>query len=910
MDADRQRTVMSGEARRARRPEARALRAALSAAVLAMMLPWSASRAQALDRAALALRWAPIHHQDVDVDGDHAVGGKADYITRVDFDGDWNARNNWENTGKFPLRAYAYYSVVETSTHWFILYMFFHPRDWVDHDLFETEHENDAEGVLLTVHRDGSPWGALRSAVTVSHKDFYSYLPEGSPWRAGFEDLDGKLEMADLPDGKHPVTAQEAKGHGLKAHPGYAINGDGVSYFPSTVAEEPDGPNDRNVKYALIDIFGPDGLWHRRNDPQTFANPTALAGDDDESSGPDACGFATFECGTDSANPPWGWDDGNDLPGKGVIATDPAYLALGYFSIPASENLDFFYTYTFNPYVGVVDPPPHTGPWKVMVVGDSMSQGHEGDYTWRYRLWQWFQQQGVPVDFVGPYSGTIEPAHNPGPPPPPLLQGQKPATSAITSGGYVPGTFFDSEHFALWGRQIKQNIDVNPATGVSPIREQVARYQPDLLLVGLGFNDLGWFVGGPRETLDRMKTLVDEARAAKRNVSFAIADVPHRTFIEGRDDLPKITNEYGDLLRDAIPGWSTPDSRVELVEWRKHYDCGVSGCAGGYDGLHPNALGEHQIAYAYERTLHDKYRIGNEVPPIPASDTIPTRPTRTPGNVAAVSSPLGVTVTWERVYGAFGYDVRVRLAGGEWKEERTSSHRYDTRWTQPDMKWEYQVRTHNGGTCSPAERDPCSAWSPIVGATARPETAPAPVGFITRPTATGLDVVWGPPSGPYASTLERYGVIIWDRDTRDSFIETVGVKGLSVHIDGLKVNHRYSVWVESWNAAGGGLPGAARPVIIGQLGTPPTPANFRVRELNGATVELTWTASPGAAGYRTWVRNIHGGSAPVAEQTVVEGATRQEIGFMFDGQWNYEFCVSAVNGDRESPLSACMKAAP
>jgi hypothetical protein len=33
----------------------------------------------------------------------------------------------------------------------------------------------------------------------------------------------------------------------------------------------------------------------------------------------------------------------------------------------------------------------------VMIVGDSITQGREGDWTWRYRLWQWFQEQGVAV---------------------------------------------------------------------------------------------------------------------------------------------------------------------------------------------------------------------------------------------------------------------------------------------------------------------------------------------------------------------------------------------------------------------------------------------------------------------------------------------------------------------------------
>jgi hypothetical protein len=42
----------------------------------------------------------------------------------------------------------------------------------------------------------------------------------------------------------------------------------------------------------------------------------------------------------------------------------------------------------------------------MMVVGDSISQGFEGDFTWRYRLWEWFSSQGLAVDFVGPFIGT------------------------------------------------------------------------------------------------------------------------------------------------------------------------------------------------------------------------------------------------------------------------------------------------------------------------------------------------------------------------------------------------------------------------------------------------------------------------------------------------------------------------
>jgi len=317
------------------------------AATLALALLAPAARA-AVSPAALALRWAPIHYQDVDPTGSHALGGRSDYITRVDFDGDLDGRDNWEAAGQpgASFAAHAYYSVAETATHWYVTYLFFHPRDWVDHPFFETEHENDGEGVLLAIEKDGSPYGVLRAAVTVAHSQFYSYTPAGSTWTGGRETVDGTLRTAISPhDGlAHPVTAQESKGHGLKAWPQYDIaGGDGIVYHPSTTAETPSGPNDRDVRYALVDLFAPGGLWAQRANPALFAHLGTFAGDDSGD-----CGSGTWDCTVDSANAPWGWDDPDDLPGRGEIATDPAKLSAEYFTVPGGLSR----AYTANPYAG------------------------------------------------------------------------------------------------------------------------------------------------------------------------------------------------------------------------------------------------------------------------------------------------------------------------------------------------------------------------------------------------------------------------------------------------------------------------------------------------------------------------------------------------------------------------------
>lgn len=83
----------------------------------------------------LAYHWAPIHYQDVfSVDGDRS---RVDYITRVDRDNqgnegtEWNLENNYDRELRYKLRAHVYYSVVSTTSHYYITYSFFHPWDTV-----------------------------------------------------------------------------------------------------------------------------------------------------------------------------------------------------------------------------------------------------------------------------------------------------------------------------------------------------------------------------------------------------------------------------------------------------------------------------------------------------------------------------------------------------------------------------------------------------------------------------------------------------------------------------------------------------------------------------------------------------------------------------------------------------------
>ncbi|KAL2021855.1 hypothetical protein VTK56DRAFT_6450 [Thermocarpiscus australiensis] len=556
---------------------------------------------------------------------------------------------------------------------------------------------------------------------------------------------------------------------------------------------------------------------------------------------------------------------------------------------------------------------------KVMVVGDSISHGREGDWTWRYRIWEWFGQQGLSVSFVGPYQGTVPPDEPEPPQPPPLASEPARPRPLRTDGGYAVGVakvfLANSSHFAASGRQAYQAKWL--------IAEQVAAHQPDFCFVQLGFNDLGWGVTGPADTIASMKCLIDQARSAKPDLKFAIANVPHRTDIPGREDLPVNTDIYNALLARWIPAWSSPESPIALVRFCENYSCSGTTSEAAYDGLHPNALGEYQLAQAFSRTLISAFSLGRCELVIP--EHIPPRPLPTPTNLKAVSTPGGIVVTWDAVYGAYGYDLRARLAGSpDWSTNcSVTCNRYDTRYCVAGQVWEHQVRTSGGDSAK-------SPWSKVVSAVANPETAPGPRNIITHATPTGFTATWDPPQGQFPGDIDRYGVITFDNDEPGSFPCVVGVKGERAEMTGLTPGHRYSIAVETWTTIGGGVPAGARAVRVGS-GRPFVPPWLRAVAVDDTTLELSWVGDRHAAGHRIWIRDA---CPPVSCRSPDHGTARMRdsgqarllcdvsgdsgpsdpsvlkrlLSNLLPSVWDFEFAVSSYNGNDESDLSVWVAA--
>lgn len=559
------------------------------------------------------------------------------------------------------------------------------------------------------------------------------------------------------------------------------------------------------------------------------------------------------------------------------------------------------------------DPPPTTMPpsaplgRKFMIVGDSISHGMEGDWTWRWRLHAWLSQ-AHDIEFVGPYSDTHAFADTTAVyPSGPLFAGETAPELHYGTGLYasgVPFAFGNEGHGAYWGRQaaqVKNNI-----------HDWVAQYQPDYLLILLGFNDLGWFVSGPDGLIGNLGQLVENAREAKSDIKLLIGNVVDRVFIEGRQDLVDNTKTYNEQLRNTLPSWFRWESPLAYIDVNSNYNCRPGGCPDGYDGLHPNAMGEYHIAQAFARSLKADFGFTGDDFVVPASAE--PRVVSTPNGLTCGATKEGLYKGWLADPQARGYEIRSRLQGmSDWWSSGLvypSTTASFTTWVLEGQTWEYQVRTKG-------DNDDRSDWSGSVFCTAHPQTAPGPnsTTITTAPSGSGLQVNWQPVSG---YDVNRYGVIIWDRDTEGAFIETYAATCCGLSIDSLKAGHRYSIWVATYvnmqsSFTGsaeivGGLPVGGRDIVVGG-GVPSTPSGLNVVNLDPTTITLAWTNSGGATGYAIYYRSIRAGAETAQSlvgTTTDPITTTYSVGFLFPGTWYYEFCVAAYNGNLESPRTACV----
>lgn len=289
---------------------------------------------------------------------------------------------------------------------------------------------------------------------------------------------------------------------------------------------------------------------------------------------------------------------------------------------------------------------PVSEPHRIMLAGDSMTQGANGDRTWRYHLWNHLSPHVEELDFVGPYSDpasrdmilpvpTAEDEATPSPDGDPAedyredgADGAAPGAGPsapeerIPQDGAVwpgadgdPGTAqyrdpdFDQDHNALWGRTLRD--------ASSSIREDVRVHRPDVLCVMLGVNDLLWPVT-MEEMEYRLRGYVEAAREANPHLRVVLAETLPIALAESDEGFALRVYAYNVLIREVAADMSTERSPVISLDVAGGEDWDPA--ADTYDGTHPNARGEVKIAAAFADALAEGYGIGRPYPrPLPTA---------------------------------------------------------------------------------------------------------------------------------------------------------------------------------------------------------------------------------------------------------------------------------------------------
>ncbi|QVQ53496.1 GDSL family lipase [Spiractinospora alimapuensis] len=218
---------------------------------------------------------------------------------------------------------------------------------------------------------------------------------------------------------------------------------------------------------------------------------------------------------------------------------------------------------------------------RVMFSGDSLTQGASDDWTWRFHMWNHLEPSVDDLDFVGPDDDVL---------------GGWPFGSEDSS---YRDPDFDQDHNSAWGRSLEQ--------AARTIGADVAEYQPDLLLVLLGTNDLA-FRASPEDYEQSLRTYIADARAEVPDLHFAIGEVPPMEYMGIDGERERTLAEYNEVINEVAREESTPESPIAVVDIAGEH--GFTAENDTYDGTHPNDEGEMRIAAAFADVLAAEFDLG------------------------------------------------------------------------------------------------------------------------------------------------------------------------------------------------------------------------------------------------------------------------------------------------------------
>lgn len=285
--------------------------------------------------------------------------------------------------------------------------------------------------------------------------------------------------------------------------------------------------------------------------------------------------------------------------------------------------------------------PGRTVELRVLTIGDSITQGIAGDYTWRFRLQRSLeavQSRSFDVagrartyDFVGNRTATFD------------------QPTRTETDDYADPRF-DRDHAGVLGMR---------ASAVRyDVAELVRTTNPHVIVLSLGLNDL--LKGStPAAVVPHIERIIETAREAAPGVAIVLGHLTS-PWIRGVNDLNNRLTQLATRL-------DRRGARVDIAAVPPGYQQGQD----TWDRYHPNGVGEVKMAHEIHLSLH---RLGLAARPLPLNPAgFPAAgPPRALAAVRTVPAPRGFVVSWTLPTGVYGAQVSYRnvTTGGPWVVHR------------------------------------------------------------------------------------------------------------------------------------------------------------------------------------------------------------------------------------------------
>ena len=272
---------------------------------------------------------------------------------------------------------------------------------------------------------------------------------------------------------------------------------------------------------------------------------------------------------------------------------------------------------------------PSGGSPRIMIVGDSISEGSSGDYTWQYRLYEHLRADGVSPQMVGPYNWLFNNVTN------------------VDGDCSYADPRFEHAHDARWGMTLFSEK--------AAIGGKAATYRPSYLLVLLGLDDIYWYGVSQSDMAANLKSFIAAARAARPRIRIVLGLIPPDIHQQTDPAFAASIASYNQTISSTAAQLSTIASPIAVAQ--DGTDINVA--ADLWDGTHPNANGEVKIAAGFADVLASRFHLGGAYPtPFPV---LPTGPLTQPQLTVRPSSTAGQAVlSWTLSPGAEGYYVYLR----------------------------------------------------------------------------------------------------------------------------------------------------------------------------------------------------------------------------------------------------------